>query len=191
VRKFEYVRSVWRLLLASLVVVIALYFPGWRFDHMTSAEHVDAARIALQDRRFDESLRHLNAIGPDATDAVALRRKLTAAQEALAAQQQAAIAQQEQARSDTHRAAVRELEQSLRNLGYDVTVAQAPDPDTVTIASKGFDDSTSRDRFLLFLSGPNSPAAAACAAGIQAVRFKDPGVFFRLSDTYSLDCFRK
>jgi hypothetical protein len=182
-----------RLLLAGLVVLCASYFPGWRFKHMTAAEHLEAANIALDEQSYGECLRHLDALAPDAPEVVALKRKLAAARQIeTATQQKAATDQQaEETRRASQQIATHELEQNLRNMGYDVTVAQSKNPEEITIASRGFDDSAQRDRFLAFFRGTNSPAAAACVAGIQAVRLKGPGLFFGFSDKYSLDCYTK
>jgi hypothetical protein len=59
-----------------------------------------------------------------------------------------------------------------------VTVAQSINPSEITIASRGFDNPDKRSWFLMFLHGSNSPIATTCAAGIQTVRLKGPGVFF-------------
>ena len=85
-----------------------------------------------------------------------------------------------------------ELQRKLRNLGYDLTVAQSDKPGELTITSKDFDDTDHRVRFLSLLRSRNSPAAEVCLAGFQTVRLKTPGDlfgFFGFSQTYSLECF--
>lgn len=181
------------LLVAALVALSATLGPGWRFQHMTAAEHLDAARSGLEGERFDEAQRHLDAAAADTPGAARLTRKLAAARQvhSAALQQEAESQLAQAAKVDAQRAGVRELEQNLRNRGFNVTVVQSIDPQLITIASPGFDDRDQRDRFLTFLRGPNSPLAAACAAGIQAVRLKGPGVFFGFSDRFSLDCYMR
>src|SRR5581483_8453520 len=159
----------------------AALWPGWRFEHMTAAGHLRAAKSAIEEQAFDTALRHLNAVSASAPEGIALRRKLAAAQQKAAAAERA-----QQARAEMQRAAVRELEQNLRNMGFDVSVAQSMNPSEITIASRGFDDPDRRAWFVTFLHGPNSPVAATCAAGIQTVRLKGPGVFFGFSDQFSL-----
>ena len=78
-----------------------------------------------------------------------------------------------------------ELQRELRNLGYDLTVAQSDKPGELTIASKDFDETDRRLRFLSFLRGRSSPAAGVCIAGFEAVCLKGAG----FSEVYSLDCF--
>ena len=164
---------------------------------MTAAEHVEAARFAIEERRFGEALQHANTLAPDAPEAVTLRRQISAAQTAERQNQAAALqkaARDQRAaevKAETQRVAARELEQGLRNRGYDVTVVQSGNLEEVVIACKGFDDPDQRDRFLTFLHGESSPAAAACAAGIETVRLKGPGLFFGFSDKYSLDCYMR
>jgi hypothetical protein len=106
-------------------------------------------------------------------------------------QQEADSQLAERAKTEAQRAAVQQLEQNLRNMGFDMTVAQSPDPSQITIAARGFDDPDRRDWFLAVLHGPNSPIAPVCAAGIQTVRLKGPGVFFGFSEKYSLDCYMR
>jgi len=164
---------------------------------MTAAGHLRAAATALETHAFDTAQRHLSAVAAGAPEGVALKRKLVAAQqaarraEAAAKQKEAAAERAREARAEAQRVAVRELEQNLRNMGFDVTVAQSVNPSEITIASRGFDDPDRRSWFLMFLHGPNSPVAAACAAGIQTVRLKGPGVFFGFSDQFSLDCYMR
>lgn len=187
----------WRLLLGALVVLVGRYYPAWRFAHMTAAEHVEAAKVALEDQSLAEVQRHLNQLAPGAPEAVDLRKKLAAAQSTqrkneAAAQQEAAGARlARELTQEAQRVATRELELNLRNRDYEVTVTQSGNTGEIIIASKGFDDPDQRERFLTFLRGENSPAAAACVAGIQAVRLKAPGLFFSFSDKYSLDCYMR
>jgi hypothetical protein len=178
-------------------VVSAALWPGWRFERMTATEHLRAARSALEEHAFDTAQRHLNAVAPDAPMALALKRRLAAARQearriAAEVQQETAAAElARQVRAEARRVAVRDLEQNLRNMGFDVTVAQSINPSEITIASRGFDDPDRRGWFLNFLHGPNSPVAATCAAGIQTVRLKGPGAFFGFSEPLSLDCYMR
>ena len=168
-------------------------WPGWHFAHMTAAGHLRAAKSALDEHELDTARRHLNAVAAGTPGAARLTRKLAADLQAheAALLQEATSQRAQQARAEAQRAAVRELEQRLRDLGFDVTVAQSIDPQEITIAAPGFDDPNRRDGFLTFLRGPNSPIAPACAAGLQMVRLKGPGVFFGLSDKFSLDCYMR
>ena len=168
-------------------------WPGWRFAHMTAAEHLRAATRALDEHELDSARRHLNAAAADTPGAARLTRKLAADLQAheAALLEEAAAQRAQQAKADAQRAAVRKLEQRLRDLGFDVTVAQSIDPQEITIAAPGFDDPNRRDGFLTFLRGPNSPIGPACAAGIQMIRLKGPGAFFGLSDKFSLDCYMR
>ena len=160
---------------------------------MTAAEHLQAARRALDGHALDAAQRHLSAAPAGTPGTARLTRELEAEFQAhRAVLQQEADAQLDlQAKVEARAAAVRQLEQNLRNMGFDVTVSQSPDPSEITIAARGFDDPNRRDWFLMFLHGPNSPVAAACAAGTQSVRFKGPGVFFGFSESFSLDCYRR
>ena len=178
---------------AALVVLGGALWPGWRFAHMTAAEHLRAATSALDEQSLKTAQRHLNAVSADTPGTARLTRKLAAGLQThqAALQQEASAALALQAQAESQRLAVRELEQNLRNLGFDVTVAQSVNPSEITIASRAFDDPGQRDRFMTFLHGPNSPIAATCAAGIQAVRLKGPGLFFGFSDRFSLDCYMR
>jgi transposase len=179
------------MLVAALVVLSGALLPGWRFQHMTAAEHLRAARRALDEQSLETAQRHLNASPAGTPGAARLMRKLEAEIQAHGEilQQEADAQLAELAQAEAQRAAVRQLEQNLRNMGFDVTVAQSPDPSEITIAARGFDDPDRRDWFLALLHGPNNPVAPACAAGIQTVRLKGPGVFFGFSERYSLDCY--
>jgi hypothetical protein len=101
----------------------------------------------------------------------------------LSAQQQAT-----QLAEEARKAALRNLQDSLKNLGYDLTVAQSDKADELIITSKDFGDTDHRVRFLSFLRAPNSPAAYVCVAGFQTVRLKDTGFLGLFSETYPLEC---
>jgi len=184
-------RQVGWLLVAALVLLGGALWPVWRFQRLTAADHLQAARRALDEHSLGTAQRHLNAVPVDTPGAARLARKLEAELQTHgeALQEEAAAQLARQAKAEAQRAAVRQLEQNLRDMGFDVTVAQSPDPSEISIAARGFDDPARRDSFLAFLRGPNSPVAPACAAGVQKVRFKGPGVFFGFSERYSLDCY--
>lgn len=181
------------LLVAALVVLGGALWPGWRFQHMTAAEHLRAARRALDEDALETAQRHLNASPADTPGSARLMRELEAELQAhgelLQLEADALLAQR--AKVEAQRAAVLRLEQTLRNMGFEMTVAQSLDPSQITIAARGLDDPDRRDWFLAFLHGPNSPIAPVCAAGIQTVRLKGLGVFFGFSERYSLDCYRR
>lgn len=186
-------RHVGWLLVAALVVLGGALWPAWRFQHMTAAEHLQAARRALDEHALETAQRHLNA-SPAGTPGTArlmraLEADIQAHREVLQQDADAQLARRAQV--EARRAAVVQLEQNLRNMGFDVTVAQSPNPSEVTISGPGFDDPDRRDWFLAFLHGPNSPVAPACAAGIETIRLKGPGAFFWFSERYSLDCYRR
>lgn len=186
-------RHVGWLLLGALVVLSAALWPRWRFQHMAAAEHLRAARKALDEHALDTARRHLNGSPADTPGSARLRRELEAEIQAhgelLQREADAQLAQS--AKAEAQRAAVRQLEHNLRNMGFDMTVAQSPDPSEITISARGFNDPDRRDWFLALLHGPNNPVAPACAAGIQTVRLKGPGMFFGFSERYSLDCYMR
>ena len=186
-------RHVGWLLVVALVILGGALWPGWRFQHMTVAEHLQAARRALDEYALETAQRHLNALPADTPGTARLTRALEAEiqahREVVQLDADAQLA--ELAKAEAQRAAVVQLEQNLRNMGFDMTVAQSPNPSEITIAAPGFDDPDRRDWFLAFLHGPNSPVAPACAAGIQTFRLKGPGVFFGFSERYSLDCYMR
>src|SRR5690242_1682696 len=186
-------RHVGWLLVAAPALIGGALWPGWRVQQMTAAEHLRAARKALDEHLLETAQRHLNATPADTPGTARLKRELEAEIQAhVEVLQEEADAQlAERAKAEAQRAAVRQLEQNLRNIGFDMTVAQSPDPSEITIAARGFDDPDRRDWFLAFLHGPNNPVAPVCAAGIQAVRLKGPGAFFGFSERYSLDCYMR
>ena len=158
---------------------------------MTTAEHLRAARRALDEHSLHAARQHLNAAPAETPGTARLTRKLEAELQAhrAALEQEAAAQLARQAKAESQREAVRQLEQNLRNLGFDLSVTQSPDPSEITIVAPGFDNSDKQHLFLTFLHGANSPIAPACAAGIQTVRLKGPGVFFGFSERYSLECY--
>lgn len=86
---------------------------------MTAAEHLRAARSAVDEHELETARRHLNAVAADTPGTARLTRKLAAARQAHeAALEQATAAQRaQQAKTEAQRAAVREMEQDLRNRG--------------------------------------------------------------------------
>ena len=186
-------RHVGWLLVTALAVLGGALWPGWRFQHMTAPEHLRAARRALDEHALETAQRPLNASPADTPGSARLMREIEAEiqahEELLQLDTDAQLVQR--AEAEAQRAAVRQLERNLRNMGFDLTVAQSPDRSEITIAARGFDDPDRRDWFLAFLHGPNSPIAPACAAGIQTVRLKGLIVFFGFSDRYSLDCYMR
>ena len=73
-----------------------------------------------------------------------------------------------------------ELQRKLRNLGYDLTVAQSDKPGELTITSKDFDDTDHRVRFLSLLRSRNSPAAEVLSRWLSNGASKDPGGLVRI-----------
>jgi hypothetical protein len=168
------------------------------FNAMTPSQHLSRAKTAMERTDVAEwayALRHIRAVppnSPEAVEATAIATELDARLEAFrranaagAAEAKAAAAQAKSARAS----AVRELQVRLKDLGYDLTVAEAGSPDEVAITSNDFDDTDHRVGFLSFMRGRNSPAVGACVVGFQSVRLKSSDFFFGFSESYPLDCF--
>lgn len=161
------------------------------FDAMKPAEHLEASRVALAEGRYDEGLRQASAINarmPEGAEARKVQEDLTAAKEAVRqkpSEEQRAAKLAEEGR----RTAVRDLQENLKNLGYDLAITQSDKPDEIVITSKDFDGTDHRVRFLSFLRGRNGPASGVCLAGFQTVRLKGASLFFGFSESYSLECF--
>ena len=176
-----------RELLLSVCFVMAVcsvaYFIGLvekrAFDTMTPAGHLEASKAALREHRFDQVARHLSAIPAGAPEALETSR----IREELAVAPQAA-----QLAEERRRTAVRDLQDNLRNLGYDLTVARSDKPDEIVITAKDFDDTDHRVRFLAFLRRQTSPAGEVCLAGFQTLHLKTPNFFSGFSEAYSLEC---
>ena len=173
-----------------------------RFDAMTAAEHLKASRVALAEGRYDDGLLQVSAINaavPQAVEARKVEEALVAAKEAArqkeaaakeAARRELAEAQQAARLAEEGRmTAIRDLQNSLRDLGYDLTVAQSDKKDEIVITSRDFDDTDHRVRFLSFLRRRNSPSTGVCLAGFQTVHLKGSGWFFEFSEAYPLECF--
>jgi hypothetical protein len=175
------------------------------FNALSAAQHLEAAKQALRLGLFSDGLRHVNAIAkgaPEASEATRLRDDLAAGkraadlaaaknEEELAALQQARIAQEREtakAAENARKAAIRDLQDNLKNLGYATTVGPSDKPEEIVITSKDFGDTDHRVRFLSFMRGRNSPAGGVCLAGVQTLRLKDAG-WFGFNEAYSLDCF--
>jgi hypothetical protein len=193
--------GLWVVLFFLCFFVAFAYFENWNqrraFDAMNPAAHLAASRVALGQERFDDAERQANAIAsgaPEALEASRVKEEIAAArqrvkEEAVAVRQSEQLAYERRlAEKKLRTAAPGDLQDSLKNLGYDLTVAQSDKPDEIVITSKDFDDTDHRVRFLSFLRGRNSPAVGACLAGFQTVRLKSSG-FFGFSEAYSLDCF--
>ncbi len=182
------------LIASALVFRLAEYFVDRAerrsFDAMTPAQHLEASRLALRQGRIRDGLRHVSAVAvgtPESLQARNLKEELEAAKEA---ERQRIAEARESARlaEQGRKTSLRDLENNLKNLGYNLMVAQSDKPDELVITSKDFDDTDHRVRFLSFLRSRDSPAAEACLAGFQTVHLKG-GSIFDFSETYPLDCF--
>lgn len=182
------------LIASTLVFGLAEYFVDRAerrsFDAMTPAQHLEASRVALRQGRIGDGLRHVSAVAvgtPEFLQVRSLKEKLEGAKEA-ERQRIAEARESAQLAEQGRKTSLRDLENNLKNLGYDLMVAQSDKPDEVVITSKDFDDTDHRVRFLSFLRSRDSPAAQACLAGFQTVHLKG-GSIFGFSETYPMDCF--
>lgn len=162
---------------------------------MTPAEHLAASKEALKQKAFDDGLRHVNAIfagAPEISEGQKVREEIEAAKEA-ARREADEASQAAQLAEERRQTAVRDLQDHLTNLGYDLTVAQSDKHDEIIVTSKDFGDADHRVRFLAFLRRETSQSTEACLAGFQTVRLRTPGSLFDglfgFSQTYSLECF--
>lgn len=183
--------------LAMLFVISSALWNEHVFTTMSPAQHLAEAKKALRDESGafdDEGLRHANAVpanSPEAQEATEAATTLGARLEEkkradVEAQQIAADARSARA------AAVRELQEQLRNLGYELTVAQSEKADEIIITSRDFAETDHRVRFLSFIRGRNSPAAGVCFAGFQSLLLRNSrytfGGQFGFSESYPLEC---
>jgi TPR repeat protein len=167
------------------------------FNAMTPAKHLIEAQSALRAGLYTEALAHARAIttGPEVSEARKIEQEVSNAREVGAQMLQGAREAEAQrlqaARSaeESRRVALNDLQRELKNLGYDLTVAQSDQLNEVLITSKDFGETDHRVRFLSFLRGRNSPTTGVCLSGFQNVRLKDSSSFFGFSEVYSLDCF--
>jgi hypothetical protein len=190
----------------AMVILSAFWWNDHAFKVMTPAQHLSRARLAAKEHDIDLALRHAKAVqdgAPEASEA----RELFAAQEAVlrsqrATQQEAQQwldadrqkqeaqweAQEQRVRQEQEAriAAVRELGNQLKDLGYDVTVSISREhPDEITITSADFANTEPRLRFLAFIRGRRSPMIDACAAGFQFVRLRSRAIL-GFSESYPL-----
>jgi hypothetical protein len=191
----------------GLVIGACILLAIWEthtFNSMTAAQHLAEAKRMLvlatdpySESGVQEAFRHLAAIPPNdplVSEANNVKSELLAKQAAaqraeLQTQQVRTLALLRQKQADEARVSViRELQEKLRNLGYDLTVTRSEKPDEIVITSADFGDTDHRVRFLSFLRGRNGPTADVCLAGFQTVRLQGTGwrVF---SEQYSLECF--
>src|SRR5579884_4073137 len=126
-------RHVGWLPVAALVVLGGALWPGWRFQQMTAAEHLRAARRALNEDALETAQRHLNATPAHTPGTARLTRELQAEIQAHGEllQKDADDQRAQRAKAEAEHLAVGQLEQNLRNMGFDVTVAQSPDPSEI------------------------------------------------------------
>jgi hypothetical protein len=165
------------------------------FNTMTPAQHLAAAKNVLENSdsdsknefSWDEGLRHARAVptnSPEASEAseiaANLESRLEVVRQPRAAAQRAKIA---------WASAIRELQNQLRDLGYDIRVAKSNKADEIVIMSKDFSDTENRVKFLTFIRGRNSPAGNVCLLGFQTIRLESTIPFLGFSQPYSLDCF--
>jgi hypothetical protein len=165
------------------------------FNTMTPAQHLAEAKNVLEksdsdsknEFSWDEALRHARAVptnSPEASEAseiaANLESRLEIVRQPRAAAQQAKIAQA---------STIRELQNQLRDLGYDIRVAKSNKADEIVITSKDFSDTENRVKFLAFIRGRSSPAGNACLLGFQTIRLESTIPFLGFSEQYSLDCF--
>jgi peroxiredoxin Q/BCP len=195
---------VWGCGLAALLlyVSVSVWNTERTFRAMTPAQHLTAARLALEQRRFDDGIEQLTGIKADAPENAAAKvletdlrtAKQAAQQEQAAAALEKAAAEQEQAAAalsaeKARVASVQSLQTSLTNLGYDLTVSRSDNPTEIVINSKDFSNTDQRVRFLSFLRGRNSPATGVCLGGFQTVVLKSGWVSpLGFSEAYPLEC---
>ena len=86
-RRFSWpIPAHWMFVLGAVTIVVAVkLWDEHTFHAMTSVQHLDSARSALADKRFDDGLYQLSAIKPGApqsADAKELQEELTTAKDA-------------------------------------------------------------------------------------------------------------
>jgi hypothetical protein len=187
------------MLVVSVAVLVGLIVWNDRanastFNSMTSTEHLRAANEAELRRDYGEGLRHLGAIPDAVPDAIAAREataRLLSEQAAAAAELDARRAAETQRRQQAPISAT-QLQASLKEAGYDVTVSPSDDPTVVTIASTDFKDTENRVRFLARLRGQRWESGGICLMGFEQVHLLGGGIFGRIefSESYATDCGR-
>jgi hypothetical protein len=162
-----------------------------RFREMTPATHLTQARDEFRGGIFNLALRHLQAIPSSAPEGPAARQmepEVRAAQQSYEAAR-AAAQQAEAAAKLAKDTAVRDLQKSLTNLGYDLAVTRSDVDDEIVITSEDFGETDHRVRFLSFLRSERSPAFGVCLAGFRTVRLKTKwSLLTGHSEAYALDC---
>lgn len=161
------------------------------FREMTPATHLTQAKAEFRGGLFGLALRHLKAVPSGAPEAPAARQmesEIRAAQQSDEAAR-AAARQAEAAAKLAKDTAVRDLQDSLKNLGYDVTVTRSDVDDEIVITSGDFGDTDHRVRLLSFLRSESSPAFGVCVTGFRTVRLKAKWSFVTgHGEAYSLNC---
>jgi hypothetical protein len=136
-----------------LAVFIDFAVEEHRFGEMTPAQHLSEAKTRERgtDSEVADGLRHIAAIpanSPESAEAKTVEADLQARKTAF----DDAIREAQQARA-AQASAVKELGESLRNLGYDVKVSKEEKGNGILIVSSDFEDTEKRVRFLSTLRG--------------------------------------
>lgn len=171
----------------GLLVLVAVsdYFDKKAFDAMTPAQHLQAAKLCVAERRVNDAKRHLASIpvrSSEAIEATTISNDLEAGRAAAAEARQAKLRENE-----VQQSTIRGLEGQLRGLGYELTASQSTTPREIVIVSRDFADTDRRVNFLSQLRGNKS--MGACVAGFRTVRLKNLGTFAGFDEKYSLECF--
>jgi uncharacterized FlaG/YvyC family protein len=156
---------------------------------------LEAAKLALKEKRFDDGLRHTKAIAAGTPEAIAVKTLTDEINTEVAnvlAERKSAEERSAQDRqlSEQRAAVVRDLQDKLRNLGYDLTVGESDKPEELIITSKDFDQTDQRVRFLSFLRGRTNPATDVCLLGFRVVNLRTSALpLVGFSEKYVLGCF--
>lgn len=182
---------VFALAVIAAVAIFAVVQDQRDFNSMTPTEHLQRAKGFLDAKLFDDGLKHIAAIpasAPEAVEATEIQHQLTTAKTAWKNDLDAKA--EAKASDDKARTAyTRDLQDELRQLGYDLTVAQSDKPEEVVIASKDFEDTDHRVRFLAYIRGQNR-RPGLCSRGFGQVRIESGGIIGGFNEVYSLDCWR-
>jgi hypothetical protein len=147
------------LLAAALLILLLSWmflYDYVKFNRMKPSQHLQAAKDALVGMRFSDVERNLAAV-PASPESDQLRKQLQAAQET---ELQAATErkQQEESQAQIKRAADEQgrlyaewLQRDLTETGYDVKVSWSGVPAMITMASRDFENTELRVKFLAHL----------------------------------------
>jgi hypothetical protein len=141
-----------------------------------------ATAIAKGSAEYDEAqelVGKLQAVRDSITNSIAAKQK----------EQEQQQREQQQTKS-ARKGAVEQLQEDLKNLGYQLSVDESDVPDKIVITSSDFDDTDHRVRFLSFVRGKNTPMSGTCWFGFRQVELRTSKIpFVGFSETYPLSCF--